>query len=94
MSDEMSSWTYIASASSRLRGYLSQKDIKRNIPAVISRQFAQSEEDRQTWREWAGQKFTARRSGNGQESIERVALFPGWAARRYTTNNKDGTYAT
>ncbi|KAJ6498976.1 hypothetical protein C8R45DRAFT_99380 [Mycena sanguinolenta] len=75
------------SSSSRLsavKGYISQRDFKsdlKNIPNALQRGV-----NKQTWKEWAGQKISAvntiRGQGNSQNS-ERIALFPGWAARRY-----------
>ena len=34
-----------------------------------------------SWREWAGDKLRSRNPGN--TAVEKVSLFPGWAARRY-----------
>lgn len=41
-------------------------------------------ESKQGWREWAGNKLKyVRGSDNSTLDIERIALFPGWCARRY-----------
>ncbi|KAF9024747.1 hypothetical protein BDZ89DRAFT_1068855 [Hymenopellis radicata] len=70
-----------ASASSRIKGYVSQKD---------PRSLAAGTEGRQTWKEWAGEKINSRR-GQSAPAIEKVAVFPGWAARKYAsgTGNAD-----
>ncbi|KAK7005810.1 hypothetical protein R3P38DRAFT_3404535 [Favolaschia claudopus] len=66
---------------SAVKGYLAQ----RNIPTSLQRGVA-ADGTKQTWKEWAGQKISAvntmRGPGNSLNS-ERIALFPGWAARRY-----------
>ncbi len=71
-----------ASASSRIKGYVSQKD---------PRSPAAGTDGRQTWKEWAGEKISSRR-GQSAPGIEKVAVFPGWAARKYAsgTGNTDG----
>ncbi|KAJ7268655.1 hypothetical protein B0H12DRAFT_971509, partial [Mycena haematopus] len=80
-----------SSSSSRIsavKGYISQRDFKsdlKNIPNAMQRGVT-ADGTKQTWKEWAGQKISAvnslRGQGNSQNS-ERIALFPGWAARRY-----------
>jgi len=39
---------------------------------------------RQSWRQWAGEKLrrNGQAQGNNANVVERVSLFPGWAARR------------
>ncbi|OCH96361.1 hypothetical protein OBBRIDRAFT_883275 [Obba rivulosa] len=82
MSDDMPSWRSLASAASRsIKGYVSQRDLKRGNP--LGR--AENEDRpglsrRQTWGQWASQKL---RRANDDGSAERLALFPGWATRRY-----------
>lgn len=81
---------------SAVKGYISQRDFKsdfKKIPNAVQRGVA-ADGTKQTWKEWAGQKISAvntmRGQGNSQNS-ERIALFPGWAARRY---RQDGTGRT
>ncbi|KAJ7346955.1 hypothetical protein DFH08DRAFT_780713 [Mycena albidolilacea] len=81
---------------SAVKGYISQRDFKsdfKKIPNAVQRGVT-ADGTKQTWKEWAGQKISAvntmRGQGNSQNS-ERIALFPGWAARRY---RQDGTGRT
>lgn len=99
MSQDMaSSWKSLSSsASSRFssfKGYIAQQDLKRSIPGALQRQFSQTpeSEQRQGWREWAGQKIAARRNVGPNVGEERIALFPGWAARRYPSTASKGKY--
>ncbi|KAJ7680612.1 hypothetical protein DFH06DRAFT_972705 [Mycena polygramma] len=75
------------SSSSRLsavKGYISQRDLKK-IPNALQRTVT-AEGTKQSWKEWAGQKISAAggmRGQGGSQNSERIALFPGWAARRY-----------
>ncbi|KAF5386239.1 hypothetical protein D9615_002187 [Tricholomella constricta] len=87
MSEDMPSWRYLTSASSRIttfRDYLHGSHARnairgpRNAPP-------HPEDQRQSWRAWAGQKMRLARGtsdglGPGTETIN---LFPGWAVRRY-----------
>ena len=83
MSEGMHSWRNLAASGlSSVKGFLAQKDFKQ-IPGQIQ-QFAGSRSESGGWREWAGQRLGAiRNPNNASVSTERVALFPGWAARRY-----------
>ncbi|KAH8111003.1 hypothetical protein DFH11DRAFT_708254 [Phellopilus nigrolimitatus] len=38
---------------------------------------------KQSWREWAGDKISRRTNSMNEAAVEKVSLFPGWAARRY-----------
>ncbi|KAF7376429.1 hypothetical protein MSAN_00058500 [Mycena sanguinolenta] len=81
-----------SSSSSRLsavKGYISQRDFKsdlKNLPNALQRGVT-ANGTKQTWKEWAGMKISAvnaMRGGQGNsQNSERIALFPGWAARRY-----------
>ncbi|KAK0440941.1 uncharacterized protein EV420DRAFT_1580999 [Desarmillaria tabescens] len=97
MSEEMpTSWKSLASsASSRLKGYVAQKDLRaRNI--TLQRRLGVDTENGQSWKEWAGQKISNinKLSYNGSPGTEKIALFPGWAARRYLSDNheKEGPF--
>ncbi|KAJ7045854.1 hypothetical protein C8F04DRAFT_989210 [Mycena alexandri] len=63
---------------SAVKGYISQ----RNVPSALQRGVA-ADGAKQSWKEWAGQKISAARGNGASQSSERIALFPGWAARRY-----------
>ncbi|EEB94345.1 hypothetical protein MPER_06854, partial [Moniliophthora perniciosa FA553] len=98
MSEDMRgrSWRALASqtAASRFnsfKGYLAQQDIKNSISNAIQRQLGPGSDrsranGRQGWREWAGQKISR---GHGASGTEKIALFPGWAARRFPQSAKD-----
>ncbi|KAH8832858.1 hypothetical protein DL96DRAFT_1583663 [Flagelloscypha sp. PMI_526] len=53
----------------------------------------------QGWREWAGDKLSSVRGGGNSNALneERIALFPGWAARRYHNtkhaNSTEGAFS-
>lgn len=89
MSKDMPWKPTLSGSSSKLsavKGYISQRDFKNlNVPNALQRGVT-ADGTKQTWKEWAGQKISAVnttiRQGNSQNS-ERIALFPGWAARRY-----------
>ncbi|KAI3601328.1 actin cytoskeleton organization protein app1 [Moniliophthora roreri] len=101
MSEDMRgrSWRALASqaAASRfnsLKGYLAQQDIKNSISNTIQRQLGPGNDrsranGRQGWREWAGQKISR---GYGNSGTERIALFPGWAARRFPQSARDESF--
>ncbi|KAL0579497.1 hypothetical protein V5O48_002539 [Marasmius crinis-equi] len=90
------SWRSVAAsaASSRLatklKTYVSQQDFRNSIPNAINRQLGPADSTRtgnkQTWREWAGQKIGR---GGGHLGTEKIAIFPGWASRR---PREDGRY--
>ncbi|TBU47533.1 hypothetical protein BD309DRAFT_988005 [Dichomitus squalens] len=87
------SWRSLASAASRsLKGYIAQqRDLKQGYP--LSRSSGAEATKKQSWSQWAGQKL--RRAGQGEydTSGDRLTLFPGWAARRYSERpqeNSDG----
>jgi hypothetical protein len=89
-SDMSSSWRHISSAGSRLsslKGYLVHRDS--GSGSRSPRTPLAPNEERQSWRAWAGQKIRVRRRGghgDGQENTELVNVFPGWAVRRYARN--------
>ncbi|TFK39506.1 hypothetical protein BDQ12DRAFT_712190 [Crucibulum laeve] len=89
MSEDMStSWKYIQSASSRLssfKGYLREHRTPLPSPGARAAPQQGTAEERQSWRQWAGQKIRLRRGSGDEEdrNTEVVNLFPGWAARRY-----------
>ncbi|KAH9940884.1 uncharacterized protein BXZ73DRAFT_42343 [Epithele typhae] len=83
------SWRSIASAASRsIKGYIAQqRDVKRGYsPSRGPPQASPGGSDqsrRQTWGQWAGQKLRRGSYGEYDVTSDRLALFPGWAARRY-----------
>ena len=98
MSEEMPSWRSLASAASRsIKGYVAQQrdprkvgytDRNLNAPPLDSNSSQPPGPSfRQAWSQWAGQKL--RSLGQNDEGspngIEKLALFPGWAARKYRT---------
>lgn len=89
MSEGMSSWRSLASsAGTRFKGYINSDQGLKGTHTPRGFQAAPQEE-RQNWREWAGQKVKLRRKGNGDVGLvntEIVSLFPGWAARRYPSD--------
>ncbi|EJD07644.1 uncharacterized protein FOMMEDRAFT_164569 [Fomitiporia mediterranea MF3/22] len=52
----------------------------------------QAQDRKISWREWAGDKLRGRVS-NSNDSVEKVSLFPGWAARRYHDPDMEGKEA-
>lgn len=98
MSEEMPSWRSLASAASRsIKGYVAQRDPRKAGYADRNAGFDSNSSPsssqspgpgfRQAWSQWAGQKL--RSLGQNDEGspngIEKLALFPGWAARKYRT---------
>ncbi|KAL1748148.1 hypothetical protein HDZ31DRAFT_30199 [Schizophyllum fasciatum] len=76
----MRSWRSTASAGlSALRSIAQQ-----NLSRIPSPQQANGA-DRQTWKQWAGQKLRGQPGDNYRPDLERISLFPGWAVRRYKT---------
>lgn len=87
----------MASAASRsIKGYVAQQRdprkvgyTDRNLNAPLDSNSSQppGPSFRQAWSQWAGQKL--RSLGQNDEGspngIEKLALFPGWAARKYRT---------
>ncbi|KAJ7497615.1 hypothetical protein FB451DRAFT_1212165 [Mycena latifolia] len=77
--------TLSATSSSRvsaIKGYISQRDFK-NVPSALQRGVG-ADGSKQSWKQWAGEKISAGMRGQrGSRDSERIALFPGWAARRY-----------
>ena len=84
MSNEMSSWRSLASAASRsIKGYVAQRDFRKPIPSGRSDSGdGPVSSKRQSWGQWASQKLR-RTNGSDDGNAERLALFPGWATRRY-----------
>ncbi|KAK7687769.1 hypothetical protein QCA50_008988 [Cerrena zonata] len=94
MSEEMPSWRSLASAASRsIKGYVAQREPRnvgysdRNATLTPNSSQQTGPSFRQAWSQWAGQKL--RSLGQNDEGspngIEKLALFPGWAARKYRT---------
>ncbi|KAF5353097.1 hypothetical protein D9758_008708 [Tetrapyrgos nigripes] len=85
MSQGPSKWrsTATSATASRLssfKNYISQQDFKNSLPQAIQRQLDNAKPG--SWREWAGQKIN--RSGNSPSGSQtKLAMFPGWAARKY-----------
>ncbi|KAI5121638.1 hypothetical protein M0805_001166 [Coniferiporia weirii] len=47
-------------------------------------------DSKQSWRQWAGDKIRRHGTGSGSSSaVEKVSLFPGWAARAYHSAEKE-----
>ncbi|KAJ7772699.1 hypothetical protein DFH07DRAFT_913580 [Mycena maculata] len=75
------------SSSSRLssvKSYISQRDFK-NLPNSLQRGVS-VDGTKQSWKAWAGQKISEGMrgaAGGSAQGTERIALFPGWAARRW-----------
>lgn len=90
MPEAMSSWRSLASsAGTRVKGYINSEPAVRGTNAIRGLLQATPQEDRQNWREWAGEKVGLRSKGNSEAvfpSTEIVSLFPGWAARRYAVD--------
>lgn len=78
------------------KGYLATKDPRPLSPASPSSSFQRGDGDpvsyeadsgtgtRQSWTQWAGDKLrrSGQPEGNNANVVEKVSLFPGWAARR------------
>ena len=78
------------------KGYLATKDPRPLSPASPSSSFQRGDGDpascgadsgsgtRQSWTQWAGDKLrrSGQPEGNNVNVVEKVSLFPGWAARR------------
>lgn len=94
MPPSSSSWRYISTASAKfssLRGLVHHSVSSVNVGGSPSRAAANAvgttDDQRQSWRAWAAQKIRGRlRSPQGDSNNEVLTLFPGWAARRYATN--------
>ncbi|KAK7466291.1 hypothetical protein VKT23_005019 [Stygiomarasmius scandens] len=88
MSEGAPKWRSVATAAtasrfSSFKNYLAQQDLKNSLPQVIQRQLGPAKPG--SWREWAGQKITG--TGPNVPGKERIALFPGWATRKYRQVN-------
>ncbi|TCD71779.1 hypothetical protein EIP91_003122 [Steccherinum ochraceum] len=91
MPEEMS-WRSLASAAGRsIKGYVAQRD-PRKVVVVATEQAPQNGSLttttylKQSWGQWAGQKIRDIRQPNDEalaNTVEKLSLFPGWAARRY-----------
>lgn len=101
MPEDMS-WRSIASVASRtIKGYVAQRD-PRKVVVVSSSEALDNEQQtntygKQSWGQWAGQKIREIRQPNeegGATAIEKLSLFPGWAARRYEEPNKQNFDST
>jgi hypothetical protein len=85
MTDEMGSWRSIASSASRsIRSYVAQRDWKRMPGADLSAAQPTDEAQRPSLRQWAGQTLRAiSQPSTTSVYVEKLALFPGWAHRKY-----------
>lgn len=65
-----------------MKGYINQRNV--NIPSALQRRVS-ADGTKQSWKAWAGEKISAgmRGGGGAGQTSERIALFPGWATRRY-----------
>ncbi|KAI0077768.1 hypothetical protein K474DRAFT_1684169 [Panus rudis PR-1116 ss-1] len=91
----MPSWRTLASAASRsFKGYVNaQRESARRTPQGWDRSSAGGQDPsfRQVFGQWAGQKLRGLQGG-GEDAggttneVEKLSLFPGWAARRYRTH--------
>lgn len=97
MSEDTRNWRpFMSSAANKLhnfKGYLTSKD-PRLLSAPTPPQRASGDPStpgadpgsgtRQSWSQWAGEKLrrNGQAQGNDPNVVERVSLFPGWAARR------------
>ncbi|KAJ7693313.1 hypothetical protein B0H17DRAFT_1059716 [Mycena rosella] len=83
----LSSASSSTSRISAVKGYISQRDFK-NVPSALQRGVG-ADGEKQSWKQWAGEKISAGiragqgGGGGGSRDSERIALFPGWAARRH-----------
>ncbi|THH32474.1 hypothetical protein EUX98_g1742 [Antrodiella citrinella] len=96
MPEDMS-WRSIASVASRtIKSYVAQRDPRKVV--VVSTSEAPNNNNgpqantygKQSWGQWAGQKIREIRQPNDEaaaNAIEKLSLFPGWAARRYREPN-------
>ncbi|KAJ7077316.1 hypothetical protein B0H15DRAFT_915401 [Mycena belliarum] len=76
---------------SSVKSYISQRDFK-NVPSALKRG-AGADGTKQTWKQWAGEKISGgmRGQGGSSQDSERIALFPGWAARRHRQDDAGRT---
>ncbi|TRM65408.1 hypothetical protein BD626DRAFT_454209 [Schizophyllum amplum] len=88
MSDSMRSWRSTASAGLSALRTLAQQNISRT-PSQQQVQGTESNAQRQTWKQWAGQKLRGQPGDNFRPDLERISLFPGWAVRRYAKPDSD-----
>ncbi|KAF8677396.1 hypothetical protein RHS04_05967 [Rhizoctonia solani] len=73
----------------KVRDYVASSEVPKSAYAAVSNRVAAyrngfdpvTGEKRQTWEEWAREKRQRRREE--QRGAEKLALFPGWAVRRY-----------
>ncbi|KAF7315767.1 hypothetical protein MIND_00092700 [Mycena indigotica] len=75
-----------ASRLSTVKTYASQRDF-RSLQRGVN-----TDGSRQSWKDWAGQKIASATGGirgGGVIASERIALFPGYATRKYRADNKE-----
>ncbi|KAI0685900.1 hypothetical protein BC835DRAFT_1309756 [Cytidiella melzeri] len=87
MANDMGSWRSMASSATRsIKGYVAQRDWKRG-PYSGGDQRADQPADgtlRPSIRQWAGQTLRAlAQPGAPNAHVEKLAMFPGWAHRKY-----------
>jgi hypothetical protein len=79
MADERPTWKSLASSRlSSFKGYLAQHDIQQSLQISNTSDQAPS----QSWKQW-GKKIGKYRGNGANVGTDQIALFPGWAARRY-----------
>ncbi|KAJ7072028.1 hypothetical protein C8F01DRAFT_1011500 [Mycena amicta] len=76
--------TALSSTATSLKSYVSQRDF-RNLQVQRG---VNGDGSRQSWKSWAGDKIASVRGGSSQAN-ERIALFPGYATRRYRRNDSE-----
>lgn len=102
MSGDMQNWRpLLSTAANKLhsfKGYLVSKDPRPLTPASSSGPYQgeanPSSSDpgpttRQSWTQWAGGRLR-RSQGDDASVVEKVSLFPGWAARRLDSSSGEG----
>ncbi|KAI4519233.1 hypothetical protein K525DRAFT_258712 [Schizophyllum commune Loenen D] len=88
MSDSMRSWRSTASAGLSALRTIAQQNLSR-LPSPQQANGADANGQRQTWKQWAGQKLRGQPGDNYRPDLERISLFPGWAVRRYKSQDAD-----
>jgi hypothetical protein len=85
MSEDMRYWKAATSKISSFKGYLAQKDPRSSPRFRVGESVTEGHaSSRQTWSQWAGSKLKLNIQGQDSNNfaVERLSLFPGWAARR------------
>ncbi|KAG8725663.1 hypothetical protein FRC12_024156, partial [Ceratobasidium sp. 428] len=86
-------WRNVALAKlAKVKDYVASSEVSKSAYNAVSNRVVAyrtgvdptTGEKRQTWEEWARERRQRRREE--QRGVERIALFPGWAVRRYPDN--------